>query len=66
MNVNFAVAHLFTVVKNYEVITVGVTPVVTPCTVLCKKLASSESDSAQVNYCMRPILKLSSFLIWLN
>ena len=66
LNVNFALAHLFTVVKNYEVITVGVTPVVTPCAVLCNKHASSESDSAKVNNFMRSILELSSFLIWLN
>jgi hypothetical protein len=62
LNVNFAVAHLFTVVKNYEVITVGVTL----CTALCNKHTSSESGSAKVNYFMRPILKLSSFLICLN
>ena len=34
LNVNFAVAHLITIVKNNEVITVYVTPVVKPCTVL--------------------------------
>jgi len=63
---NFAVAHLFTIVNNYEVITVDVTPVVTPCTVLCNKRTSSESGSAKDNYLVRPVLKLSSFLIWLN
>lgn len=66
MSVNFAVPHLITIVKNYEVITVDVTPVVTPCTVLYNKHASTESGSVKVNYLVRPILKLSSFLIWLN
>lgn len=63
---NFAVAHLITIVKNYKFIRVDVTPVVTPCTVLYIKDAATESGSAKVNYFVRPILKLSSFLIWLN